>query len=156
MSKILILFASTTGNTEIMADSIGERLIEKGHDVSIKTFDFDKIDAVEVLDYDVSLIGTHTWDDGSLPFEVEDFYDEINEVHIENKVFGVFGAGDSFYEYFGGAVDLMAEKLRSLGAVLVPTLLKVDMYPDKEDIKRCHEFADMVCSMLEEFVKEPS
>src|SRR5690625_1958001 len=87
MGKILVLYASTTGNTEIMADVIADTFEADGYEVNIKTFDFDWIEVEELSDYDAILIGTHTWDDGSLPYEVEDFYDELEETDITNQPF---------------------------------------------------------------------
>ena len=148
MSKIIILFASTTGNTELMAEAIADYLVQNKHDVVIKTFDFDPIDVVELAEYDAVLVGTHTWDDGDLPYEVEDFYEELEDVDITGKVFGVFGSADSFYDTYGGAVDLIGDRVKDLGAALLPLRLKVDLEPDKKDIVRCEEFAVMVSRVL--------
>jgi len=150
MGKILILYASTTGNTEIMADVIADTFEADGYEVNIKTFDFDWIEVEELSDYDAILIGTHTWDDGSLPYEVEDFYDELEETDITNQPFAVFGSADSFYPTYGGAVDLIGDRVVELGGQLYPERLKVDMYPDKKDIHNCQAFAKGFEKMLRE------
>lgn len=149
MGKILLVYASTTGNTEMLADTIADHLLQHKHEVEIKSFDFGPVDVEEVLRYDAVVIGTHTWDDGELPYEVEDFYDELEEVDIKGRLFAVFGSADSFYDTYGGAVDLVAERVKNLGAVLLPKRLKVDLYPDQEDFSRCQEFADMVSKALQ-------
>lgn len=141
MSNILILYASTTGNTEMLADVMVDTFEANGYNVVMKTFDFDWIDAEELLDYDGVLVGTHTWDDGSLPYEVEDFYDDLEDVDLTNKACAVFGSADSFYPTYGGAVDLVADRLTELGADVYPERLKIDMYPDKKDIQACQTFA---------------
>ncbi|PAV30968.1 flavodoxin [Virgibacillus profundi] len=150
MNKILMLYASTTGNTELMAEAMVAYLEDKNYEVVTKTFDFDPIDVGELLDYDAILVGTHTWDDGDLPYEVEDFYEELEDVDITGKLFGVFGSCDSFYDTYGGAVDLVGDRLKNLGAVLVPERLKVDLDPDAEDIVRCEAFVNTLCKMLTE------
>src|SRR5699024_4088725 len=76
MGKVLMLYASMTGNTEAMADIIGEAVEKHGHHVVTKTFEMDPVDVAELADYDGLLIGTYSEDDGELPFEVEDFYEE--------------------------------------------------------------------------------
>jgi flavodoxin I len=149
MSKILMLYASATGNTELMAEVMVDYLEDRNDQVVIKTFDFDPIDVEEMLDYDAILIGTHTWDDGGLPYEVEDFYEQLESVDVTGKVIGVFGSADSFYDTYGGAVDLFYDHLENLGAVLVPQRLKVDLEPDREDIERCVKFVGMLCEMIE-------
>ncbi|MDY0393271.1 flavodoxin [Virgibacillus halophilus] len=152
MSKILTVYASSTGNTELMAEAMVAYLESKQHEVEVKTFDFDAIDVENLPDYDAILVGTHSWDDGELPYEVEDFYEELDDVDLNGKLFGVFGSADSFYETFGGAIDLMYDRLKNLGAVLVPERLKVDLEPDKEDIARCEDFAQLLDTMLAEQV----
>lgn len=148
MGQILMLYASTTGNTELMAEAIVAYLEDKNFKVVTKTFDFDPIDVEELLEYDAVLVGTHTWDDGELPYEVEDFYEELDEVDLTGKVCGVFGSADSFYDTYGGAVDLMGERLKRLGADMVPQRLKVDLEPDRKDIGRCEAFAEEICGMV--------
>jgi len=141
MGKILMLYASTTGNTELMAEAMTVWLEHQGHTVITKTFDFDPIYVEELPDYDGVLIGTHTWDDGELPYEVEDFYDELEEEYVAGNVFGVFGAADSFYDTYGGAVDLLTARLKNLGGILIPESLKSDLTPNTEDIRNCEQFA---------------
>ncbi|GAB3068859.1 flavodoxin [Virgibacillus ainsalahensis] len=150
MSNILMLYASGTGNTELMAEIMVGYLEMNQHQVVTKTFEFDRIDEKELLEYDAVLIGTHTWDDGELPYEVEDFYEDIEEVDITGKVIGVFGSADSFYDVFGGAVDLMADRMKNLGADLVPKRLKVELEPDKEDAKQCEQFAQLLIDRIED------
>lgn len=144
MNKILIVYASQTGNTELMAESIEAFLEQHNVDVTTKTFDFDPIDVEELAAYDAVMVGTHTWDDGDLPYEVEDFYEELEDVNIENHLFAVFGSCDSFYETYGGAIDLMAERLEELGATVVAPMLKVDLEPNKDDIAACEHLAEQL------------
>ena len=149
MGNILIVYTTSTGNTELMAEAIHDYLVRAHYNVKIKTFDFDIIDVNDLQQYDAILIGTYTWDDGELPYEVEDFYEELEDVDILGKVFGVFGSADSFYDTYGGAIDLIADRLENLKAKLVPERLKVDLEPDQDDLLRCEAFAHMVCTMIE-------
>ncbi|MUV39011.1 putative flavodoxin-1 [Lentibacillus sp. JNUCC-1] len=149
MSNILMIYASTTGNTELMAEAITDYLEACHHTVEIRTFDFDPIDVEDLIEYDAVLIGTHTWDDGTLPYEVEDFDEELNETDIRGPVYGVFGSADSFYDTYGGAVDILWEHIKDLGGHVIPQKLKVDLTPDQEDIERCQAFAAEVCRLLD-------
>lgn len=155
MGEILVLYASMTGNTELMAEAIIDYFEQQGYKVKTGTFDFDPVDVEDLHHYDAVAIGTHTWDNGDLPYEVEDFYEELDDVNIEGMVFGVFGSADAFYDTYGGAVDLMWEHLRQKGAKVVPEKLKVDLTPDAEDIERCVQFATVMCEMaIESQVRE--
>ena len=149
MSNILILYASASGNTELMAEVMATYLENLQHKVMIKNFDFDQITAEEIKDYDAALIGIYTYDYGEIPYEVEFFYDELDEVELTGSICGVFGAGDSAYgDTFGTAVDLMYEKLEECGVHLHPVRLKVDLTPDKKDIRNCEELAKSVLQLV--------
>ena len=149
MAKVLMIYISTTGNTEMMAQVITGYLEYKEHDVDIKTFDFDPIDVEELLDYDLVLIGMHSSDDGEIPFEAEDFYEELDEVDLKGRLFGVFGSGDTAYDEFCLSIDLMADKLEFIGAKLVPERLKVDLTPNDDDMVRCDNYAEKAIQMLQ-------
>ncbi|MFC4557592.1 flavodoxin [Virgibacillus kekensis] len=150
MGKVLMLYASMTGNTEMMAEIITDVVEQRNHTVVTKTFDMDPIDVEELADYDGVLVGTYSWDDGELPYESEDFYEELDDVDIKGMVAGVFGSGDSFYDSFGGAANLMGDRFEARGANLVPERLIVDLEPDKKDVERCQKFAEVFCGMMEE------
>src|SRR5690625_3531421 len=96
MSKIFMVYASQTGNTEIITDILEEQLNKQGHEVVVKSFDFDDIPMDALVDYDAVLIGTYTWDDGELPYEVEDFYNEMEDIDLTGHIIGVYGSADSF------------------------------------------------------------
>ncbi|RYG73741.1 flavodoxin [Lentibacillus lipolyticus] len=153
MGKVLLLYASMTGNTEQMADIITEAVQRRGHEVVTKTFELDPIDVEELADYDGVLVGTYSWDDGQLPYEAEDFYDELDDVDITGMIAGVFGSGDSFYDTFGGAANSMGDRFQEKQAIVVPKRLIVDLEPDDEDTERCNTFANEFCNLMEETIK---
>lgn len=147
--KALVLYASATGNTELIANEVIHQLEKRHIAYDTKEFDFDEIRARELLDYDMILFGVYTWTDGDLPFEVEDFYDDLDVVQLDGKVCGVFGSGDSFYDIYCGAVDLMYERFEELGATMVPAKLKVDLEPDDEDLALCDVFVETAVGVFE-------
>src|SRR5690625_7340289 len=101
---ILLVYASTTGNTEVMAEAIADYWLDRGQKAVMKSFDFDRIEVEMTDDYDAVLVGTHTWDDGDLPYVGEDFYEELEDVDIRGMPFGVFGSAASFYDMYVVAV----------------------------------------------------
>src|SRR5688500_11895035 len=107
-------------------------LTTESRDGLIQTLACAWVEREDLVEYDAVLIGSHAWDDGAMPYEVEDFYEEVEEVDISGRLFGVFGSGDSFYDIFGGAIDLVADRLENLGANVLPERLKADLEPDKE------------------------
>jgi len=150
MGKILMVYASLSGNTEIITDIIADNLQNLGHNVEIKSFDFDVIEIDELGQYDAVLVGTYTWDDGELPYESEDFYIDLEDGNIQGQIFGVYGSADSFYDTFGLAIDVFADRVKNLGANVVEESLKIDLSPDKEDEERCKNYAKKVSQMIQE------
>mgnify|MGYP003576581494 FL=1 len=140
MSKIIIIFASMSGNTEEMANTIAEGITEIS-DVSIEKIDImDGPEASMLEDYDGIILGADTWGDGELPDDFLDFYEDMNHIDLNGKKAAVFGSCDSSYPQYGAAVDILTEKLREQGAVIVLEGLKVELTPDDEDIKNCQKF----------------
>lgn len=153
MKKVLMVYASQTGNTEVLTDVIATHLTDLGHQVMIKSFDFDVIDVTSLHAYDVVLVGTYTWDDGELPYEVEDFYIDLAEVDIRDITFGVYGSADSFYDTFGLAIDLVADQIKNQGGNLIAERLKIDILPSNRDEKRIKHFVTKIDEAMRSLAK---
>lgn len=140
MSKILIAFASMSGNTEEIAELIKTGIEPLGHEIEMK--EIENINTEILLEFDGILLGAYTWGDGELPYEVEDFYDDIENLDLTGKKAAVFGSGDHAYPKFCAAVDILEERLVACGAELIEEGLKVELAPEtEEDIERCVTFA---------------
>ncbi|MGZ7442868.1 flavodoxin [Paenibacillus sp. TH7-28] len=138
MSKIIIVYASLTGNTEEMAELIAEGVRSAGSKADIKMVE--DCNAVRLLEYDGYMLGAYTWGDGELPDEFEDFVDEMKELDLRGRMTAVFGSGDTSYRLYCGAVDLLEEKLKDWGAVIPQESLKVEYGPSQEEKDLCREF----------------
>lgn len=69
MGKVLMLYTSLTGNTEIMVEAMIKQLNQYDYQVVTKKFDTDSIDVKELLDYDAIFIGFYTWSAGDVPLD---------------------------------------------------------------------------------------
>ena len=140
--KIAIVYASMTGNTEMIAEEFKAYFDKRS--VDYHSFHINQADffAFDLADYDAILFGAYTYGDGELPFELEDFYDELDDEDLTGKVFSLFGSCDSFYPLYGVALDTLADKFIAQGATVVGEYLKVDLAPDGEDLNRIHALAD--------------
>ena len=137
MGKALIVYGSTTGNTELTAEMISDLLEEKGWDTVLKNVNETDVEEL-AWDYDLVLLGSSTWGDEDIEIQEDfaDFYEEMDSVSLRGKRVGVFGCGDSTYTHFCGAVDAIGEKVAQKGGTLVCESLKIDGEPDemKDDI----------------------
>lgn len=148
MANVLIAFASMSGNTEELAYLIEERLREEKIKVTVKQIGYDKMEIDAFSQFDGIALGTYTEGDGDIPYEAEDFYDELDEADWTGKPVALFGSCDSMYPYYGGAIDQFEDRLIDLGAVIMMDSLKVELSPDKEDEKRCRDFAGTFAEAL--------
>ncbi|MGI8315630.1 flavodoxin domain-containing protein [Halobacillus mangrovi] len=120
---------------------------ERGHTIYME--ELDEIDPSYLLEYDGAIIGSYTWNDGDLPYEVEDFYDELEEEDLTGIPVCVFGSGDKAYPRFCEAVNTFEEALVNRGATLIQDGLKIELNPDGEDdLESCKLFAENVSNYL--------
>lgn len=135
MSKVLIVYGSTTGNTEDVADTIGKVLERNGNNVEVRNAA--DVAVNDMADgFDAVFLGSSTWGDDSIELQ-DDFipvYESLDTAGLKGRKVAVFGCGDSSYEYFCGAVDAIEEKSEELGASLLGDSLKIDGDPDMDEV----------------------
>ena len=147
MTKMILIYASMGGNTEMMAEEVANGVRQEGEDLEVIDI-MDGIEASALENYDGVLLGSYTWGDGELPDDFFDFYDEMESINLTGKKAAVFGSCDSAYPNFGAAVDILMEKLRERGAEVYPQGLKVDNTPDVEEEEACRTFGKEFISFL--------
>ncbi|WP_138494228.1 flavodoxin [Paenibacillus pinistramenti] len=146
MSKVLIVYASLTGNTEEIAELIAEGIRAAGSEAVLKMVE--DCNAAEFLNYDALMLGAYTWGDGELPDEFIDFIEEMEELDLKGRTAAAFGSGDTGYRIYCGAVDQLESKLEELGAVLAQPSLKIEYGPNQEEKGLCREFGVMFIQSL--------
>ncbi|WP_300718409.1 flavodoxin [uncultured Desulfovibrio sp.] len=127
MSKVLIVFGSSTGNTEGIAQKLQEIIAAAGHDVTLRNA-ADTAAAGLAKGYDAVLLGCSAWGEEELELQ-DDFlplYDEMEAMELSGVKLAAFASGDSSYTHFCGAVDAIEARGRDLGAQIVAEGLKVD------------------------------
>ena len=113
MALAKIVYASMTGNTEEIADIVAKKLEELGHTVDVD--ECTTVDAADFEDADICIVATYTYGDGELPDEIVDFYEDLADLDLSGKIFGVVGSGDTFYDYFCHSVDEFENQFSGLG-----------------------------------------
>ena len=100
-------------------------------------------DAAELKDYDINVIVPYTYDEGALPEEGLDFYDDLADLDLSGKIYGVAGSGDTFYEeFYCVAVDKFSEALTKANATKGTADLKINLAPEsQEDLDHLDQFA---------------
>ena len=133
--KVAIIYASTTGNTEAMANAINEACKASGAEVVFGTAD--SADKAAVTGCDVILLGSPAMGDEVLEDTMEEFYTGI-EASLNGKKVGIFGS----YDWGDGQwLRDWADRLNLLGAVSVAEPLMVHLTPEASDVEKCKTWA---------------
>lgn len=149
MGNAIILYASMTGNTARMAEEIAKQLETLEVSLTVKNFNEDMIAIEDFLNYDMIFMGVYTWSAGDIPFETEDFFDQLPEVNLKDKICAVFGSADKAYgPLYGLAVTIFYEALEKQGATMVSDPFITDLQPDIKDIKQCRLLVDEAYRLL--------
>ncbi|MFC3932812.1 flavodoxin [Streptococcus dentapri] len=147
MALAKIVYASMTGNTEEIADIVADKLQDLGHTVDID--ECTTVDAADFEDADMAIIATYTYGDGDLPDEIVDFYEDLADLDLSGKIYGVVGSGDTFYDYFCKSVDEFDAQFALTGATKGAESVKVDLAAEDEDIEKLEAFAEELSAKLD-------
>ena len=100
--KINILYGSKSGNTWTIAETLGKRLVEKGHEVFICTMnEYEKVNLSDTNSYQILM--TSTVDYGNVPQNAEFFLLYLKSLKTNpflHTKFAMFGLGDSEYKQY--------------------------------------------------------
>ncbi len=114
MSKTIVVYGSTTGTCESIAQNIGSQLDAEVINVA-------DLSADQLAEADNILLGTSTWGAGELQ---DDWYDGVNVVKsadLSGKKVAIFGCGDSasYSDTFCGGMKELYDAAQAAGATLV-------------------------------------
>ena len=121
--KVSIVYATTTGNTEQLANAASEGAKAAGREVSLSTAD--SADSAEVLGSDLILLGSPAMGAEQLEDSMETFFSGI-EGSLSGKKVGLFGS----YDWGEGQwLSDWSNRVTGAGATLVGTV-KSQLTPD--------------------------
>lgn len=123
--KILIAYATNSSGTLVASQTILSVLNENGHEVIQR--DIRNVKAESLSLFDLVIFGSPSWNynktEGQPHEFITQFINSMEGQELPNKLFAVFGLGDTAYMYFCGAVDHIEEFITRLkGALLLPSL----------------------------------
>ncbi len=122
MKNIVIVYGSTTGNTERVAGLIKDELGEA------QVINVADVDNAVVKAADLVLFGTSTWGYGDLQDDFADYIESIDADLVGGKDVAVFGCGDSasFPDVFCQGVTEVMDAVQQAGGKLIVEELRVD------------------------------
>lgn len=132
--KVSVIYASTTGNTEAMANAINEAVTSAGAEAIFGTAD--SADAGSVAASDVILLGSPAMGDEVLEDTMEEFYTGL-EGSLSGKKVGLFGS----YDWGDGQwLRDWEDRARNAGANVSESLM-VHLTPEADDLAKCQDWA---------------
>ena len=133
--KVSVVYASTTGNTEAMANAVCEAAKSSGCDVVFGTADAS--DSADAASCDVILLGSPAMGDEVLEDMMETFYASL-ESSLKGKKVGIFGS----YDWGDGQwLRDWADRITSAGGILVNEPLMIRLTPGDAEIAHCKAWA---------------
>jgi flavodoxin short chain len=133
MPKVLVLYATLTGNNRIIAQLIFNQLRKAGKNVEIKNVT--EMNPADIINYDVLVLGSSTYDMGLVEYQFRDFILNYKDIRpdLKGKKMAIFGCGESIYQFFCGAVDKLDHTFAMYGAQNIIDHLKIDGNPENND-----------------------
>ncbi|HOO34162.1 MAG TPA: flavodoxin [Thermotogota bacterium] len=132
MSKVLVVYWSQTGNTEMMAEAVAEGAKSKGAEVEllqVSEANTEMIKFADAIALGCPSMGVEALEES----EMEPFVDEIESV-VSGKSLGLFGS----YDWGDGQwMREWQERMEDCGADLVEDGLIVHLTPDDAAKKNC-------------------
>ncbi len=135
MSKVAVVYWSSTGNTEAMANAVADGIREKGGEAVLHTcedFDGSKVAEYDAIAFGCPAMGDEELEDG----EFEPFFSDL-EGKLSGKKVALFGSydwgdGEWMRTWCGRAKDAGAELVDDEGLIVNNT-------PDDEGLAACRE-----------------
>ena len=132
MSKVAVVYWSSTGNTESMANAVADGAKEAGAEVTVfETADFEaaKVDEFDAIAFGCPAMGDEVLEED----EFEPMFDGCKDALKDKKIalFGSYGWGD------GEWMRNWEESCKEAGAVLVADGVICQEEPDDEAVENC-------------------
>lgn len=117
MSKTIVVYGSSTGTCEAIAEKIAEKL-------GVESLNVQDLTADIVAANDNLILGTSTWGAGELQ---DDWYDGLNILKgadLSGKTIALFGCGDaeSYGDTFVGGIAELYNAIKDSGAQFIGTV----------------------------------
>jgi len=117
MKNICVIYGSSTGTCQGLAEKIGQQLGVQDDGI----IDVQNLTADVVNKYDVLILGTSTWGAGEMQ---DDWYDGVKvlkQAGLQGKTVAVFGCGDSesYSDTFCGGMAELYNAAKEAGAKMI-------------------------------------
>lgn len=148
-----IIFGTSTGSTETIADLLAERLPEVEGPFDVETIEGSIKDFFEK--YDSFIVGTPTWNTGSDTERSgtgwdEIYYGEMQHMNLQGKKVAVFGLGDqsSYAENYADATGELHDVFQNLGCATFGYTSQEGYEHEDSKAIRGDKFCGLLCDQI--------
>lgn len=143
----MVAFATLSGNTMLVAQTIHDYLAALGHEVEMQ--DLLQTDPDQFKAYDLVFIGSSTYGDGDLNPIAETFFGsgEILDHDCSSANFAIFALGDSAYANFAESGSIIKAKLEEMNATILGEIFTIDGYPDEPVMMAIKKWLDEILAL---------
>jgi flavorubredoxin len=145
--KVLVIYDTMWGSTEIMANEIAEAVRAAGVEVKLLNLRKNPRSLImkEILDAAAFAVGSPTLNNGLFP-TVGDFLIYLKGLRPQKKKALAFGS----YGWGGGAVKLIEQELKEAGIEVLEPGLQVKYRPFEKELERCKEIGKQLATVAKE------
>ncbi len=143
MSKVVVVYLSTSGNTKAMAEAIAEGVRARNIDAQVVNFHEARIE--EIKSADAIALGSSTFYYKMLP-PMEKFIESLSKANVKGKIGAAFGS----YGWSGEAPVMIAEKMRELGIKVIDPVLRIQYQPTDKDLEECKQLGKDIAKKVKQ------
>lgn len=149
--KVLVIYDTMWGSTEIMANEIAETVRAEGVEVKILNLRKNSRSYImkEMLDAAVFAVGSPTLNNGLFP-TIGDFLVYLKGLRPQKKKAAAFGS----YGWGGGAVKSIEQELKGAGIEVLEPGLQVRYRPYDRELERCRKLGEQLAAAAKIYESE--
>ena len=153
MKKVLIVYFSTSGKTEQMANYIAEGIRFCGFQAMVKKLGEIK-KPEDIIGYDGYILGSPTFS-LDIPNQVKTLFTMLKDVNLAGKLSGAFGPylHDASYQHDTHApariLDILQKESKMKTSGLGALSLREDILETRDGLKACQEYGRIFGQQLE-------
>jgi flavorubredoxin len=142
--KVLVIYDTMWGSTEIMANEIAEAVMAAGVEVKLLNLRDNARNLImkEMLDAAIFAVGSPTMNNGLFP-TVGDFLVYLKGLRPQKKKAMAFGS----YGWGGGAVKTIEQELKNAGIEVLEPGLQVKYRPFEKELERCRKLGEQLAAV---------
>lgn len=150
MSSFHVIYASTSGHTEYIAEEAAKALRQDGREVEMQQAE--KASADDMLRGDVLLLAASTWNTGNVEGQLNPhmwglLLNRAKDIDLQGKKVALIALGDERYFYTANAAEHLENFVASHGGILACPTLKIlnEPYGQEQTVK---EWAAQLSSVM--------